>query len=77
MSAHANPLLALAGAALLPPDAFKVRGAGPLEVGELSPTSAETGGLVKHLVVVAVEHVALASAGTAVLVNLDGIKGSI
>jgi hypothetical protein len=68
--ADADPLLAIARAALVLPDAVKVGGAGALEVGELAPAAAEAGVLVKHLVVVAVEHVALTAAGAAVLLDL-------
>ena len=71
MSGDADPALALAGAALLAPDALVVGGAGALQVGELGAAAAGAGRLVEQLVVVAVEHAALAPARALVLLNLN------
>ena len=70
VSGDADARFALAGAAVLAPDALVVRGAGALQVGELCSAAAGAGGLVEELVVVAVEHVALAPARALVLLNL-------
>ena len=70
MSGDADPSLALAGAALLAPDALVVGGAGALQVGELRAAAARARRLVEQLVVVAVEHVALAPARALVLLHL-------
>ena len=70
VSRDADAALALARAALLAPDALVVGGAGALQVGELGAAAAGAGGLVEELVVVAVEHVALAPARALVLLDL-------
>ena len=67
---HADAALALARAALLAPDALVVGGAGALQVGELRAAAARARALVEELVVVAVEHVALAPARALVLLDL-------
>ena len=67
---HADAALALARAALLAPDALVVGGAGALQVGELRAAAARARALVEELVVVAVEHVALAPARALVLLHL-------
>ena len=70
VSRDADARLALAGAAVLAPHALVVGGAGALQVGELRAAAARARRLVEQLVVVAVEHVALAPARALVFLHL-------